>query len=52
MLKVVMIDLFGETEFKRIEDVDDFDLEEGWVRTNDGTTIVIEGRVIAYAYVG
>ena len=49
---MVVVDLFGETNFQRIEDVDDFDFKEGWVRTNDGTTIEIEGNVIAYAYVG
>ena len=52
MLKMVVVDLFGETNFQRIENVEDFDFNEGWVRTNDGTTIEIEGNVVAYACVG
>ncbi|MBO4703952.1 MAG: hypothetical protein J5617_03915 [Bacilli bacterium] len=51
MLKMV-VDLFGETTFRRIENVEDFDFREGWVRTDDGTVIEIEGNVISYVYVG
>lgn len=53
MLKLVVIDIFGETVYKRFEDVEDFNLEEGWIRTGNEVIDLAEyGDVIAYAYVG
>lgn len=53
MLKMVMIDVFGEMLFKRFEDVEDYNLEEGWIRTGQEVIDISEyGNVVSYVYVG